>query len=258
MENWQRFDDSVLQQRFLEPYCPRESLIGLRQPFEYAEFKRTCLKLSDAELHKYELLVWSSSYLLPVFVTNEGLDSTTAEFLKLNRQPCFALVNQHLTNIVESVSKQANQMNQQQQQQPPASSSSSSSGSDNDEQSSAQQQQQANNDAALVDVLAKIYHYLDELSLNEHNKDICKQLEDKDIVWSSTTRKFVAPNKLCIQLDAVDEIPPFLFSLSPALKSFKNLFLRLGARDKPYPMLYGDILRKMAKVSNFFFNPLLI
>lgn len=218
----------MLQQRFLEPYCPRATLIGVREPFEYAEFARTCLKLGDAELHKYELLVWSSSYLLPAFVTNDGLDATTAEFLKLNRQPCFALVNQHLSNIVESVGKQAAATQGQ---------------ADYEADPAAQQK-----DSTLVEVLARIYQYLDELSLNEHNKDICKQLEDKDIVWSSTTRKFVAPNKLCIQLDAGDEIPPFLFSLSPSLKPFKSLFLRLGARDKPYPMLYGDILRKMAKV----------
>lgn len=230
VENWQRFDDSVLQQRFLEPYCPRESLVTLRQPFEYTEFSRTCLKLSDAELQKYELLVWSSSYLLPSFVTHESLpDSTTAEFLKLNRQPCFALVNQHLNNLVESVTKRANHQLL-----------------NNDDEQTAQEI--LSTDSILVDVLTKIYQYLDELSQNEHNKDICRQLEDKDIVWSSTTRKFVAPNKICIQLDNGDEIPPFLFSLSPALKTFKNLFQRLGARDKPFPMLYGDILRKMAKV----------
>lgn len=199
----------------------------LRQPFEYSEFKRTCLKLSDAELQKYELLVWSSSYLLPSFVTQESLDTTTAEFLKLNRQPCFALVQQHLNNIVESVAKQAQVILTTSDDEPTTTSAS---------------------DSTLVEVLSRIYQYLDELSQSEHNKDICKQLEEKDIVWSSTTRKFVAPNKLCIQLDPADEIPPFLFSLSPALKSFKSLFLRLGARDKPYPMLYGDILRKMAKV----------
>lgn len=232
MENWQRFDDSVLQQRFLEPYCPRDSVISIRVPFEYAEFSRTCLKLSDAELHKYELLVWSSSYLLPAFVTDEGLDSTTAEFLKLNRQPCFALVHQHLNNIVESMSKRAL----------------STAGVAEDESAAAASPA---TDATLIEVLSSIYQFLDDLSLSEHNKDICKQLDDKDIVWSSTTRKFVAPNKLCIQLEPADEIPPFLFSLAPALKPFKNLFLRLGAREKPYPMLYGDMLRKMAKVHFF-------
>lgn len=224
IENWQRFDDSVLQQRFLEPYCVQEKLITLKQPFEFTEFKRTCLKLSDAELQKYELIVWSSSYLLPTFVTLDNLDTNTAEFFKLNRKPCFALVNQHLNNICESMGKKSCFQSIDEEQQP------------------------AQDDSVLIEVLSKIYQYLDDLSLNEHHKDIYKQLEDKDIVWSSTTRKFVAPNKICIQLDPNDEIPPFLFSLSPALRSFKNLFLRLGARDKAYPMLYGDILRKMAKV----------
>ena len=89
---------------------------------------------------------------------------------------------------------------------------------------------------------------MDELHIHEHHKDMYKQLEDKEIVWSASTRKFVAPNKVCVELEINDEIPPFLYSLTPALKSFKGLLLRLGAKDKPYPMLYGDILRKMAKV----------
>jgi hypothetical protein len=73
-------------------------------------------------------------------------------------------------------------------------------------------------------------------------------LEDKEIVWSSSTRKFISPNKICTQLDPLDEIPPFLYALTPSLRSFKALFVRLGATEKPYPMLYGNILRKMAKV----------
>jgi hypothetical protein len=30
------------------------------------------------------------------------------------------------------------------------------------------------------------------------------------------------------------------------MRGFKNLFVKLGAKDKPYPMMYGDIFRKMA------------
>ncbi len=75
-----------------------------------------------------------------------------------------------------------------------------------------------------------------------------KQLEDKEIVWSGSTRKFTSPNKICIELDVADEIPPFLYSLTPALKNFKGLLMRLGAKEKPFAMMYGDILRKMAKV----------
>lgn len=230
IENWQRFDDSVLQQRFLEPYCVDARYVSLRQPFEYAEFSRTCLKLSDAELQKYEHLVWSSSYLLPAFVTVDSIDANAAEFLKLNRKPCFALVNQHLTNICESINSKAYNL------------------TNTDPDAADQLAGGANNESLLVECLSKIYQYLDDLSVNEHQKDVCKQLEDKDIVWSSSTRKFVSPGKICIQLEASDEIAPFVFSLTPSLRQFKSLFVRLGAKDKPYPMLYGDILRKMARV----------
>ena len=231
IENWQKFDDSVLQQRFLEPYCPEKRYLKIKEPFEYSEFNKTCLKLSDAELKKYELIAWTSSYILPSYVDTDSLDSHTIEFLKLNRKPCFATVNQHLTNICESVgSKSLAVFNE-----------------DQDNLSKQLPKKELFEDI-LLDVLSQIYQYLDELSMNEHQKDICKQLEDKDIVWSSSTRKFVAPAKICIQLDAQDEIPPFLYSFPTQLQQFKSLFIRLGSKNKPYAMLYGDILRKMAKV----------
>lgn len=218
VENWQRFDDSVLQQRFLEPHCPDRKFFILRQPFEFTEFNKSCLKLSDAELQKYDMLVWSSSYVLPSYVSLDHMDLNTVEFLKLNRKPYFALVNLHLSNICESIGN-------------------GKTSEDNSHQ-----------DDVLIQVLGQIYQYLDDLNINEHHKDMYKQLEDKEIVWSSTTRRFVSPNKICVQLDPCDEIPPFLYSLTPSLRTFKGLLLRLGAKDKPYSMLYGDMLRKMAKV----------
>lgn len=221
IENWQRFDESVLEQRFLEPHCPDKKYLRLSQPFEYAEFKKTCIKLSDAELHKHEKLVWSSSYVLPSFVCVDNLDMGAIEFLKLNRVPCFSLVNQHLSNICETVTKGL--LNQT-------------------------QKVDDNFEDILIEVLKKCYQYLDDLHRNEHNKDIYKQLEDKDIIWSTTTRRFVAPNRICIDLEPSDEIPPFLFSLTPSLSEYKTLLQRLGSKEKPYAMLYGDILRKMAKV----------
>ncbi|CAF0746878.1 unnamed protein product [Brachionus calyciflorus] len=209
-ENWQRFDDSVLQQRFLEPHAPSLKFIQLKKPFEYDQFKNTCLKLSDGELQCYEHLIWTSSFILPKFVDTSSLDINTIEFLKINKKPCFALVNVHLTNICS--------------------------------------ESEAIDEKCLLETLSHIYKYLNELNITEADKDILKQLEDKDIVWSSTTRKFVSPNKICVNLDPVDECPPFLYSLTPELQEYKSLFIRLGAKDKPYAMLYGDILRKMAKV----------
>ena len=160
VENWQKFDDSVLQQRFLEPYCPSKSHIKLKTPFEYNEFARTCLKLSDAELQKYESLVWSSSYILPTFVQEENLDLNTLEFLKLNRKPCFAIVNQHLTNVCESVgAKDFFTINAK------------SANNNNDENEDLDNKTDANpTEETLVEVLGKVYQYLENLSLNEHHK----------------------------------------------------------------------------------------
>ena len=59
---------------------------------------------------------------------------------------------------------------------------------------------------------------------------------------------FITPSRLCVDLDCEDEIPPFLYSLTQFISEFKQLFLHLGTREKPYAMIYGDILRKLAKV----------
>ncbi|RNA34288.1 sacsin [Brachionus plicatilis] len=212
VENWQRFDDSVLQQRFLEPYEPDQKFVCLKKPFEHDQFKHTCLKLSDAELHIHELLVWTSSFILPAFVNTAALDINTVEFLKLNKKPCFALVNVHLNNIcADSHTATADQ-------------------------------------TCLIEALCHVYKYLNEMNVTEADKDILRQLEDKEIVWSGTTRKFVSPSKVCVNLAAEDECPPFVYALSSELHDYKSLLIRLGAKDKPYAMLYGDILRKMAKV----------
>ena len=156
VEHWQKFDDSVLQQRFLEPYCAQQRYVKLREPFEYGEFGRTCLKLSDAELHKYESLAWSSSFLLPSFVQEEALDANTLEFLKLNRKPCFAIVNQHLSNVCESVgAKDFFAVNAT---------------TDDESEKSSDGGEAQPTEEVLVETLGKIYQYLDGLSLNEHHK----------------------------------------------------------------------------------------
>jgi hypothetical protein len=61
-----------------------------------------------------------------------------------------------------------------------------------------------------------------------------------------------------VHWDPVDECPLFLYSLSqPQLHEYKALLVRFGAKDKPCAMLYGDILRKMAKVcANNYMNEL--
>ena len=136
-ENWQMFDDSVLLHRFLEPYCPDESLVRLVEPFEYAEFAKTCINLNDAELHKYEHLAWSSSFLLPSFVRDDVLDENALAYFKLNRKPDFLMVNQHLANLCESFgSKEIVSISDEVE-------------------------------CSLVKSLVQIYRYLDELSEHE-------------------------------------------------------------------------------------------
>lgn len=79
-------------------------------------------------------------------------------------------------------------------------------------------------------------------------KDVFKELMNKEIVWSSSSKKFVSPEKLCLDIEEKDEIVPFLYSLHNQFKSFKKIFIQLGATEKAHPMIYGNILKKMAFV----------
>jgi hypothetical protein len=219
MDNWQRYDSKILDHRFLEPYMPEENIRNLHKPFEYDQFKNTCLKLSDAELCKYECLTWSSSFVLPKFIQIDNLDKNLIDFFKLNRKPCGSLINQHLMNLCTHINCSSTSLV---------------------------------DENTLIGVLCVCYDYLDGLyDTNNKDKDIYKQFEDKEIIWSATTKRFVKPMQICIDLPVNDEITPFLYSLTAKLGQYRQLFLRLGAKERPYPMLYGDILRKMAKVSPF-------
>ena len=142
--------------------------VKLKQPFEYNEFSRTCLKLSDAELQKYESLVWSSSYILPTFVQEESLDANTLEFLKLSRKPCFAIVNQHLNNICESVgSKDFFSVSSNESENEKVN------GGFDEKQTGGKNGEMHPTEETLIEILGKIYQYLDNLSLNEHHKVVC-------------------------------------------------------------------------------------
>ena len=87
------------------------------------------------------MLVWSSSFILPAFVQVDSIDANGLEFLKLNRKPCFAIVNQHLTNICESAGTRK-----------------------------VEPENFKTHDECLIEILGKIYQYLDDLHVNEHHK----------------------------------------------------------------------------------------
>jgi hypothetical protein len=53
---------------------------------------------------------------------------------------------------------------------------------------------------------------------------------------------------ICLDIEEKDEIVPFLYSLPSQFRHFKAFFIRLGATEKAHPMVYGNILKKMAFV----------
>lgn len=124
LSNWTRYDNSILDYKFLEPYqmqVDHDELLQLHEQYancsdsNVAEhFRFTCIKLSDGELIKDAKLCWTSSYLLPEFIRlehyndandqKESIDENALEFLKLNKKPSYALVQKNLSNLAKKFS----------------------------------------------------------------------------------------------------------------------------------------------------------
>ena len=124
LANWTRYDNSILDYKFLEPYhmhAENDDLLQLHEPYTSStetsateHFRFTCIKLSDGELLKDAKLCWTSSYLLPDFIRlehrnelheqQEPIDPNALEFFKLNKKPSYALVQKNLSNLSKKFS----------------------------------------------------------------------------------------------------------------------------------------------------------
>jgi hypothetical protein len=122
--NWTRYDNSILDYKFLEPYqmhLESDDLLQLHEQYSNASdanvadhFRYTCIKLGDGELLKDAKLCWTSSYLLPEFVRLEQLNDFTEQpqpieqnaldFFKLNKKPSYSLVQKNLSNLAAKFS----------------------------------------------------------------------------------------------------------------------------------------------------------
>ncbi|CAF1400093.1 unnamed protein product, partial [Didymodactylos carnosus] len=252
LDNWQRYDNSILDIKFLEPYrmiYENDDLLQLHEQYTVSDdvnqLKYTCIKLSDGELLQYSKLCWTSSYLLPEFVRLEQysddtdqtqqIDQNCLDFFKLNKKPSYALVKTNLTNLCEKFSLKYNNHTQQKQKERSNLKSGSSAS-------------QHIIDDILIPVLKVIYSYFQTEIKPERRTEIYKELTNKECVYSRTRRQFLYGKYFCINLPIQDEIPPFLFSLPEEFVEYKSFFQQIGAQQEPHPMLYGDILRKLSKV----------
>ncbi|CAM2704787.1 unnamed protein product [Rotaria socialis] len=248
LANWTRYDNSILDYKFLEPYqmhSDNDELLQLHEQYTNSSepdpkdsFRFTCIKISDGELLKYAKLCWTSSYLLPEFIRldyfndsndqQESVDQNALEFFKLNKKPSCALVQKNLANLAKLFSLKNEKFN--------------------DTNTSPKQISQHIIDDILMPVLKPIYNYfLHEIKV-ERRTEIYKELEDREFIYSRTRRQFLQAKFFCLNLSVTDEIPPFIFSLDNDFYEYKDLFLQIGTKSEPHPMLYGDILRKLSKV----------
>ncbi|UJR25623.1 hypothetical protein I4U23_006975 [Adineta vaga] len=248
--NWTRYDNSILDYKFLEPYqmhLESDDLLQLHEQYTNSSdnttpadhFRHTCIKLSDGELLKDAKLCWTSSYLLPEFIRLEQFNDFTEqqqpieqnalEFFKLNKKPSYALVQKNLSNLAKKFSLKYHKIN-------------------NNSKSSPTIIPQQGTDEILITVLKVIYHYFQHEIKHERRADIYKELEDRECIYSRTRRQFLHGKYFCLNLPIADEIPPFLFSLDQDFHEYKEFFLHIGVQSEPQPMLYGDILRKLSKV----------
>jgi hypothetical protein len=128
--HWTRYDNSLLDHKFLEPYqmhVDHDDLLQLHEQYvsnsetnASEHFRFTCIKLADGELLKDAKLVWTSSYLLPEFVRldvynechdrHEPIEQDALEFFKLNRKPTWNLVQKNLDNLAKKFSLKYRQL----------------------------------------------------------------------------------------------------------------------------------------------------
>jgi hypothetical protein len=124
LTNWTRYDNSILDYKFLEPYQLRfdnENLLQLHEQYTTSNetnvnehLRYTCIKLSDGELLRDAKLCWTSSYILPDFISleqyndfneqKEAIEQNALDFFKLNKKPSYALVQKHLSNLAKKFS----------------------------------------------------------------------------------------------------------------------------------------------------------
>ena len=246
LTHWTRYDNSILEYKFLEPYqmhLDKDSLMQLHEQYNNAtdgnlaeHFRFTCIKLSDGELFKHAKLCWTSSYLLPEFIRlesyneineqQEPIEQNALEFFKLNKKPSYALVQKNLSNLAKKFSLKYHKLNEK--QTPPVA--------------------EHIVDELLIPVLKGIYHYFQHEIKLERRAEIYKELEDRECLYSRTRRQFLQAKYFCVNLPMTDEIPPFIFSLDKDFHEYKEFFLQIGTQAEVHSMLFGDILRKLSKV----------
>lgn len=267
LSNWTRYDNSILDYKFLEPYQMRaehDELLQLHEQYvsnsetSVAEhFRFTCIKLSDGELIKDAKLCWTSSYLLPEFIRlehyndandqKEAIDENALEFLKLNKKPAHGLVQKNLSNLAKKFSLRNQQFKYVVDQRLPTRTCALFLRSSDPKSPTTTITQQVI-DETLIPALKAIYHYFQHEVKADRRVEIYKELEDRECIYSRTRRQFLPAKYFCLNLPIADEISPFVFSLDPEFHEYKEFFLLIGTQAEPHPMLYGDILRKLAKV----------
>ena len=236
IENWTRYDNSILELKFLEPHrmnVEHDELLQLHEQFNSGneEFRSTCIRIGDGELLKDAKLCWTSSYLLPEFVRletynefhdrQEPIEQNALEFLKLNKKPSLNLVQKNLSNLAAKFSLKYSKPSPINQHVV---------------------------DDVLVPTLKAIYAFFQNDVKPERRTEMFKDFDDRELVYSRSRRQFLPAKLFCLNLPLNDEIPPFVFSLDAEFHPYKDFFLQLGCQSEPHPMLFGDILRKLAKV----------
>ena len=124
LTHWTRYDNSILDLPFLEPYQmhrDHDNLLQIHEQYNNGvdisvseHLRRTCIKLNEGELLRDAKLCWTSSYLLPDFIRldhyndqndqRESIDPNALDFFKLNKKPSANLVQKNLWNLAKKFS----------------------------------------------------------------------------------------------------------------------------------------------------------
>lgn len=187
----------------------------------------------------YEVLVWSSCFLLPDWANPyqltdhdvvydypadnpfHGLENYRREIgrlLKVEESPPVDLVVEHMQNICSlPISKSDDTLELR--------------------------------NYMKMDVMNKIYKFLQQKLLDSGARDdtqkVLHQLADIPCIVSDLGQAFVKPKQVVINLYEEDQIYPYLHQAPTELGEFKKLFLHLGATLHATPEQYASVLESI-------------
>ncbi|CAH1244396.1 SACS [Branchiostoma lanceolatum] len=226
------FIEEVSGIRFIVPANAQGALVELHSQYGVTGDVLPFVCFKDSVSEDEQELCWTRANLLPRSVTQEfryyrkdpdGLtDSILRRRLRIQEQPSIDTITSHVTCLCQHLAQQKVTETEDGANSPTACKS-------------------------LWEVMRKVYAFLCKTTSDDASlKD---KLVNVPCIVVENGRRLVRPEQIAINLEADDEIRPYLYSMPMELGEYNKLFVSLGAPEKPTPMQYAKVLEEFYALS---------